>query len=201
MTALAVHDEPPFRTAAEAAVHYRAVHARLRRQPLPRRPGPALTEMTAAPAAPAPAPPLVPPEAAQIARMFAAFGRETEALADCVAAVAPKYRAVPVIPALAILEAVAARTGVSVEEIRSNRRTLKFIEPRHIAMTLVQRITQQSSPQIGRLFGGRDHTSVLKAITKITAREGWDPHLSELLASLEHEIREAALPLVREDRP
>ena len=57
--------------------------------------------------------------------------------------------------------------GVSLSDLKSRRRTAGVVKPRQIAMFLAKDMTNQSLPDIGRRFGGRDHTTVLHAVHKI----------------------------------
>jgi chromosomal replication initiator protein len=58
--------------------------------------------------------------------------------------------------------------GVLLSDLKSNRRTAKVVLPRQIGMYLCREMTNKSLPDIGRRFGGRDHTTVIHAINKIT---------------------------------
>lgn len=69
-----------------------------------------------------------------------------------------------------IMAAVARFYGVSVNDLKSDRRTANVVRPRHVAMHLVKHLTGKSLPTIGRLFGDRDHTTVLHAVRRIEAR-------------------------------
>ena len=51
--------------------------------------------------------------------------------------------------------------------MNSNRRTRQVVRPRQIAMYLAKIMTPRSLPEIGRRFGGKDHTTVLHAVRKI----------------------------------
>lgn len=62
---------------------------------------------------------------------------------------------------------VAEFFGVSVEDLRGKRRHRTMILPRHVAMFLARELTDASLPEIGRAFGGRDHTTILHALGKI----------------------------------
>jgi chromosomal replication initiator protein len=66
-----------------------------------------------------------------------------------------------------IQKAVATRYNVSRADILSERRTAAVVKPRQIAMYLAKVLTPRSLPEIGRRFGGRDHTTVLHAVRKI----------------------------------
>nr|WP_245582425.1 chromosomal replication initiator protein DnaA [Neorhizobium lilium] len=62
---------------------------------------------------------------------------------------------------------VSRHYNVSRQELVSNRRTRVIVKPRQIAMYLAKTLTPRSFPEIGRRFGGRDHTTVLHAVRKI----------------------------------
>ena len=66
-----------------------------------------------------------------------------------------------------IQKLVATRYNVSRADILSERRTAAVVKPRQIAMFLAKALTPRSLPEIGRRFGGRDHTTVLHAVRKI----------------------------------
>ncbi|KQQ39081.1 hypothetical protein ASF58_23355 [Methylobacterium sp. Leaf125] len=68
-----------------------------------------------------------------------------------------------------IMRAVAEHHRVTVAELKSERRTARIVTPRQLAMLAVWiECPVQTLPSIGRLFGGRDHTTVLHAIRKFT---------------------------------
>jgi hypothetical protein len=66
-----------------------------------------------------------------------------------------------------IMQVVCLTYGISRMDIISQRRTKAVVNPRQIAMYLAKTLTPRSLPEIGRLFGGRDHTTVLHAVRKI----------------------------------
>ena len=66
-----------------------------------------------------------------------------------------------------ILDAVAQVTNIPVEALTSKRREKQVAYARHLAMYLLREIAQQSYAQIGRLLGGRDHTTVLHGFRRI----------------------------------
>ncbi len=68
----------------------------------------------------------------------------------------------------AIQFAVADHYSISVEEMKSKRRDKHIVYPRQVAMYLIREETESSLPVIGSAFGGRDHTTALHAIEKIT---------------------------------
>ncbi len=57
--------------------------------------------------------------------------------------------------------------GVSRQDLLSSRRTRSIVRPRQVAMFLSKQLTQRSLPEIGKKFGGRDHTTVIHAIKKV----------------------------------
>ena len=64
---------------------------------------------------------------------------------------------------------VARQYNVSRSDLLSSRRTANVVRPRQVAMYLAKTLTLRSLPEIGRRFGGRDHTTVLHAVRKIEA--------------------------------
>lgn len=89
-----------------------------------------------------------------------------------------------------IQKAVARRYNVARADILSARRTANIVRPRQIAMYLSKMLTPRSLPEIGRRFGGRDHTTVLHAVRKITALVERDVALKEECESLEKQLRD-----------
>ena len=63
---------------------------------------------------------------------------------------------------------VAERWGVSVEELTSKRRTKELTVPRQVAMYLMRSLLDMPLVEIGRYFGGRDHSTVIHSIEKVT---------------------------------
>ena len=84
------------------------------------------------------------------------------ALRDLVRQVEPKRVKIEEIQRI-----VAHHYQVSRADILSSRRTQTVVRPRQVAMYLAKQLTLRSLPEIGRRFGGRDHTTVLHAVRKI----------------------------------
>jgi chromosomal replication initiator protein len=61
--------------------------------------------------------------------------------------------------------------------------------PRQVAMYLAKEMTQKSLPEIGELFGGRDHTTVLHAVRKISQLRNKDAELNHALHVLEQTLK------------
>jgi hypothetical protein len=68
----------------------------------------------------------------------------------------------------AIVADVCRQFGVTKNDLKSDRRSAPLVLARHVAMYLVKTETTWSLPQIGKFFGGRDHTTVLHAVRRIT---------------------------------
>ena len=79
---------------------------------------------------------------------------------------------------------VAQHYLVSRNDILSSRRTANVVRPRQVAMYLAKILTPRSLPEIGRRFGGRDHTTVLHAVRKIEGLVARDPGLAAEVAQL-----------------
>ena len=78
-----------------------------------------------------------------------------------------------------ILRVVAKHYNVSRADLLSQRRTATVVKPRQIAMYLAKTLTLRSLPEIGRRFGGRDHTTVLHAVRKIDGLVATDRVLAD----------------------
>ncbi|MDQ0318568.1 chromosomal replication initiator protein [Pararhizobium capsulatum DSM 1112] len=89
-----------------------------------------------------------------------------------------------------IQRVVAKHYNVSRQELVSNRRTRVIVKPRQIAMYLAKTLTPRSFPEIGRRFGGRDHTTVLHAVRKIEDLISGDTKLSHEIELLKRLINE-----------
>ncbi len=66
-----------------------------------------------------------------------------------------------------IQRCVAEEFGVSLQELKTKRRNKQIVLPRQIAMYLSRELTELSLPEVGELFGGKDHTTVLHSYNKI----------------------------------
>jgi len=87
-----------------------------------------------------------------------------------------------------IQQVVARQYNVSRADLLSSRRTTNIVRPRHVAMFLAKILTLRSLPEIGRHFGGRDHTTVLHAVRKIDAVIGNDTALAEEIEFLKRQL-------------
>jgi chromosomal replication initiator protein len=78
-----------------------------------------------------------------------------------------------------IQKKVAEHFNIKLGEMTSDRRARAVARPRQVAMYLAKQLTARSLPQIGRKFGGRDHTTVMHAVRKIEELMRTDPSLAE----------------------
>ncbi|NEW98961.1 chromosomal replication initiator protein DnaA [Rhodopseudomonas sp. BR0G17] len=85
---------------------------------------------------------------------------------------------------------VARQYNVSRSDLLSSRRTANVVRPRQVAMYLAKTLTLRSLPEIGRRFGGRDHTTVLHAVRKIEGLVSKDTTLSDEVESLKRQLQE-----------
>jgi len=88
-----------------------------------------------------------------------------------------------------IQRAVAEYYKIKVSDMYSKRRPTSIAAPRQVAMYLAKELTQKSLPEIGELFGGRDHTTVLHAVRKIADARAKDTELNHALHVLEQTLK------------
>ncbi len=79
---------------------------------------------------------------------------------------------------------VAARFGISVLDLTSRRRMRRIARPRQVAMWLARHTTPCSLPEIGRAFGGRDHTTVMAALWRVEELCIADPVFADVVHGL-----------------
>jgi chromosomal replication initiator protein len=89
-----------------------------------------------------------------------------------------------------IQRVVARQYNVSRADLLSSRRTANVVRPRQVAMYLAKTLTLRSLPEIGRRFGGRDHTTVLHAVRKIENLVNTDSALAEEIELLKRQLQE-----------
>ena len=89
-----------------------------------------------------------------------------------------------------IQRVVARQYNVSRADLLSSRRTANVVRPRQVAMYLAKTLTLRSLPEIGRRFGGRDHTTVLHAVRKIEGLVGNDTALAEEIEVLKRQLQD-----------
>ena len=88
-----------------------------------------------------------------------------------------------------IQKTVADFYKIKVADMYSKKRPASIARPRQIAMFLAKEMTQKSLPEIGELFGGRDHTTVLHAVRKIGGERQKNSELNQQLHVLEQTLK------------
>ena len=88
-----------------------------------------------------------------------------------------------------IQKAAADHYGMKQADLISERRTRAVARPRQAAMWLAKQLTTRSLPDIGRRFGGRDHTTVIHAVRRIDELRAADPQLARDLDVLTRKLR------------
>jgi len=78
-----------------------------------------------------------------------------------------------------IQKRVAAHFNIRISDMHSARRARSVARPRQVAMYLAKQLTSRSLPEIGRKFGGRDHTTVMHAVRKVDELKEHDSTFAE----------------------
>ncbi len=89
-----------------------------------------------------------------------------------------------------IQETVVERFGMSMQELTGDRRSQQIVYPRQVAMYLCRELTDSSLPKIGKKFGGRDHTTVIHATSKIAKLIQEDRNVYNLVQELTARIKQ-----------
>jgi hypothetical protein len=87
-----------------------------------------------------------------------------------------------------IKRCVAVHFNLSLRDLESPRRFAKIVVPRQIAFYLARKLTTRSFPDIGRRFGGKDHTTILHACKLVARRMETDPNLAQTVRCLEAQL-------------
>jgi len=88
-----------------------------------------------------------------------------------------------------IQQAVCREFGVTMEELLGNTRKKAVVTARQIAMHLIRELTSASLPEIGRTFGGKDHSTVVHACAKVKSILREDPQLNARVRALAEALR------------
>ena len=78
-----------------------------------------------------------------------------------------------------IQKRVAEQWGIRLTDMTSARRSRNVARPRQVAMYLAKHFTDRSLPEIGRMFGNRDHTTVMHGVRRVTELMAEDPDFRE----------------------
>ncbi len=83
-----------------------------------------------------------------------------------------------------IVRTVADKFQIKISDLKSKRRTKTIVHPRQLAMYLCRTLTSGSFPEIGRQFGGKDHSTVIHAVRHVGERIQQDPQLKVTVENL-----------------
>jgi chromosomal replication initiator protein len=95
-----------------------------------------------------------------------------------------------IITAEEIQRVVAERFHLKQAEMKSKKRTKTIVQPRQMTMYLCRELTSLSFPEIGRHFGGKDHTTVIHACRQIEKRMEDNGEFKQLVESIMRQLRE-----------
>ena len=87
-----------------------------------------------------------------------------------------------------IQKACAAHYRIDAAEMRSKRRARAVARPRQVAMYLAKKMTPRSLPEIGRIFGGRDHSTVIHAVRTIEELRQSNPDIDADIRALQRQL-------------
>jgi chromosomal replication initiator protein len=87
-----------------------------------------------------------------------------------------------------IIQTVANFYNVRISDLKGQRRLKQLVRPRHVAMYLVRKNTEHSFPEIGRIFGGRDHATVQHAVKKIRGLIARDVDMKSAVFTLQRSL-------------
>lgn len=84
----------------------------------------------------------------------------------------------------AVLKAVAEKFNLQPAQLKQKTNAWQIAHPRQIAMYLIKELTHASLPEIGRMFGGKHHTTVLHSVNKVDKQRQKDPEINKLIHSV-----------------
>jgi chromosomal replication initiator protein len=102
--------------------------------------------------------------------------------------VVPRQAAAPRSDVEEIQHQVSRAFGISREELVGPGRTATPVQARQVAIFLTRELTDLSLPQIGRLYGGRDHSTILNSIRRVEAGAASDDLLRDRLQTIRASI-------------
>ncbi len=89
------------------------------------------------------------------------------------------------------MDATAAHFQLQAAELLARDRRPPIAQARKVAMYLARELTEDSLPEIGRRFGGRDHSTILHAVRSVSADLEHDPQLATAVEKLRERLRAA----------
>jgi chromosomal replication initiator protein len=111
---------------------------------------------------------------------------------ELIAEVIPRGRSIQATSVEEIQQRVAERYGISRAELVGSSRAATPLRARQVAIFLTRELTDLSLPQIGRLYGGRDHSTVLNSLRRVEAGLADDAELAERMRDLRGAIHNPA---------
>ncbi|MBR6793793.1 MAG: chromosomal replication initiator protein DnaA [Clostridia bacterium] len=90
-----------------------------------------------------------------------------------------------------VIDEVSRYFDVSVDKIKGDRKTADIVLPRQVAMYIIREKTSLSLPEIGKALGGKNHTTVLHSINKISDTMKQDPQLNKIISELIENIKKS----------
>ena len=87
-----------------------------------------------------------------------------------------------------VIKGVAEHFKISTKDILSRRKTRNIVFPRQVAMYLARALTDESFPEIGNKFGGKDHTTVMHACRKIAKEMELNQKIANTIEGLKESI-------------
>jgi chromosomal replication initiator protein len=89
-----------------------------------------------------------------------------------------------------VIATVARRFELTPEEIKGSRRRQNIVLARQTAMYLCRKLLGVSYPALGRIFGGKDHSTVLYSVKKIEELQQDDQEINDMLKELANQCRQ-----------
>lgn len=89
-----------------------------------------------------------------------------------------------------IQKVVATHFNIKIADLKAKKRTKTLVLPRQIGMYLCRDLLKMSFPEIGRIFGGKDHTTVIYACRLVEKQKDRDPNMGFLLEDITKKIKE-----------
>ena len=114
--------------------------------------------------------------------------KSSSELLDCKNILKDVFNQIRVVTVDKIQNVVSNFYNIALSEMLSQRRSRPLARPRQIAMFLCKELTSYSYPEIGRAFGGKDHTTVIHAVKKIESMLEIDPKLKKQFFELKEII-------------
>ncbi|MCY4380148.1 MAG: chromosomal replication initiator protein DnaA, partial [Proteobacteria bacterium] len=84
---------------------------------------------------------------------------------------------------------IAEHYGITLDDLKSSKRQRKFVRPRQVAFYLARQFTGASFPEIGLAFGGRDHSTVMHGVNKVSGELVSSVALKKELVSIQRHLR------------